>query len=114
MTTECHLLHTRRMPTSTLGPPVRTPPPSRERSAVVYWRRRVGALAVGVAVLAVVAWAFEGAMGGGASPSAAGPAAGSRPAASHPVQTTPPVPGHTVTPGQHRAAGGPFRHCLPA
>ncbi len=101
------------MPTSTLGP-VRTPPPARERSAVVYWRRRVGALAVGVSVLAVVAWAFEGAMGGGASPPATGAGTSSRPAASHATRTTPLAPGNTVTPGRHHAAAGPFRHCAPA
>jgi hypothetical protein len=33
--------------------------------AAVYWRRRVVALLVGLAVLALIAWAFAGAVGGG-------------------------------------------------
>jgi hypothetical protein len=47
----------------------------RERNplAAMYWRRRLVALALGLSVLAVIAWAFNGAIGGAATsgPSAA-------------------------------------------
>jgi hypothetical protein len=108
------------MPTSTLGPPVWKPPPSGERSAVVYWRRRLGALVVGMSVLAVVAWAFEGVLGGGpVQPPAATAATSSRSptispsATSHVSQPAQPVPGRTVSPGQRGAALGPLPHCPP-
>ena len=42
----------------------------------MYWRRRLVALALGLSVLAVIAWAFNGAIGG-AAPSGASAASGS-------------------------------------
>jgi hypothetical protein len=39
--------------------------------AAVYWRRRFVALLIGLAVLALVAWAFSGAVGGSAVPAGA-------------------------------------------
>jgi len=58
--------------------------PERERNplAAMYWRRRLVALALGLSVLAVIAWAFDGAIGGVAQsgPSAArGSGSGSGP-----------------------------------
>ena len=47
-----------------------------QSSAAVYWRRRVVALAVGLAVLALIAWAFAGAVGGGTTGGASGSGAG--------------------------------------
>jgi hypothetical protein len=44
--------------------------------AAIYWRRRVIALAVGLAVLALIAWAFAGAVGGGTTGGASGSGAG--------------------------------------
>lgn len=44
--------------------------------AAVYWRRRVIALAVGLAVLALIAWAFAGAVGGGTTGGASSSGAG--------------------------------------
>jgi hypothetical protein len=53
------------------APPVqRAPRNLRNPQAAVYWRRRFVALMIGLAVLALIAWAFSGAIGGG------GPAAG--------------------------------------
>ncbi len=40
----------------------------RDPLAAMYWRRRLVALTVGLAVLAVIAWAFNGAIGGMATP----------------------------------------------
>jgi len=37
----------------------------RDPLAAMYWRRRLVALALGLSVLAVIAWAFNGAIGGG-------------------------------------------------
>lgn len=37
----------------------------RDPMVAVYWRRRLVALALGLSVLAVIAWAFNGAIGGG-------------------------------------------------
>ncbi len=50
----------------------------RERNplAAMYWRRRLVALALGLSVLAVIAWAFNGAIGG-AAPSGPSAASGS-------------------------------------
>lgn len=50
----------------------------RERNplAAMYWRRRLVALALGLSVLAVIAWAFNGAIGG-ATPSGPSAASGS-------------------------------------
>ena len=52
----------------------------RERSplAAMYWRRRLVALTIGLSVLGVIAWAFDGAIGGGdpSGGSAAGGSAG--------------------------------------
>jgi hypothetical protein len=45
-------------------------------AAAVYWRRRVVALAIGLAVLALIAWAFAGAVGGGTTGGASGSGAG--------------------------------------
>jgi hypothetical protein len=39
--------------------------------AAVYWRRRFVALLIGLAVLALVAWAFSGAVGGSGAPAGA-------------------------------------------
>jgi len=41
-------------------------------SAATYWRRRLAALAAGFVVLAVVAWAVNGSLGGGRAPGNAG------------------------------------------
>jgi hypothetical protein len=52
----------------------------RDPLAAMYWRRRLVALTVGLAVLAVIAWAFNGAIGGVAAPggsTAAGSGSGS-------------------------------------
>jgi hypothetical protein len=43
----------------------------RSGQAAIYWRRRVVALLIGLAVLALIAWAFSGAVGGGGSPAGA-------------------------------------------
>ena len=50
------------------------PYPAAERQAATYWRRRFVALVIGLAILAVIAWAFSGALGGA---SAGGATAGS-------------------------------------
>jgi hypothetical protein len=39
---------------------------SRDSLAATYWRRRVVALLVGFVILAVIAWALSGVLGGGA------------------------------------------------
>jgi hypothetical protein len=82
----------------------------RPRPGDVYWRRRVIALAAGIAVLGVVVWTVNGTLGnGGASPSAnvssvsghhsAAPAGPSTPAAgtSSPLATGSPTPSATPT-----------------
>ncbi len=56
-------------------PPYRPVP-----QAATYWRRRFAALVIGLAALALVSWAFSGALGGG-SPSAGQPGAGASAAA---------------------------------
>jgi hypothetical protein len=43
------------------------PRPRWNPQAAVYWRRRLVALVIGLAVLALIAWAFSGALGGGAT-----------------------------------------------
>jgi len=48
----------------------------RNEQAAIYWRRRVVALLIGLAVLALIAWAFSGAVGGSGSPAGALGAAG--------------------------------------
>jgi hypothetical protein len=48
--------------------------PQRSALAATYWRRRFVALMIGMAVLALIAWAFSGALGGG---TAAGTGTGS-------------------------------------
>ena len=84
-------------------------------SATVYWRRRFFALLVGLAILALVAWAFAGALGGSspaastaatksvssAPPSAVASAAGSAPAGSGAV-------------GTHHASGSPRSTTAPS
>src|ERR1700689_1734172 len=55
------LLHTRRMVPTTLRHTEAERPP-----AATYWRRRFVALVIGLSVLALVAWALSGAMGGSA------------------------------------------------
>jgi hypothetical protein len=37
-------------------------------SAATYWRRRVLALAVGIGLITILAWAVNGTLGGGAAP----------------------------------------------
>jgi hypothetical protein len=93
------------------------PPPSRERSAVVYWRRRLGALAIGMSVLAVVAWAFQGVIAGGpGKPPAAvagrtsQSATTSQSVTSQLSPTAQPMPGRTLSAGQHPALG-PLPQC---
>jgi hypothetical protein len=44
----------------------------RNPQAAVYWRRRFVALVIGLGVLALIAWAFSGAIGGGGSPPQSG------------------------------------------
>jgi hypothetical protein len=58
---EAELLHTQRMATST----VRRKPPE-QPPATTYWRRRFITLVLGLSVLALVAWAFSGSLGGSA------------------------------------------------
>ncbi len=77
----------------------------KEQPAAIYWRRRIVALLIGLSVLALVAWAFAGALGGSAPP--AGPAA-TRP--SHPsLADSSPAPGPShgaaVPPGRPGAGG---------
>jgi hypothetical protein len=48
-------------PTQRPGAPRRVP------QAATYWRRRFVALLIGLAILALVAWAFSGALGGGST-----------------------------------------------
>lgn len=48
--------------------------PQSEGQAATYWRRRFLALVGGLAVLALIAWAFSGALGGGAAHTAGGDA----------------------------------------
>jgi hypothetical protein len=43
-------------------------PGQRHPQAAVYWRRRFVALMIGLAVLALIAWAFSGAIGGSGAP----------------------------------------------
>jgi hypothetical protein len=45
--------------------------------AAVYWRRRLVALALGLSVLAVIAWAFNGAIGGASAGNSTAGGAGS-------------------------------------
>ena len=47
------------------GPVRRRAGRERDPLAAMYWRRRLVALALGLSVLAVIAWAFNGAIGGG-------------------------------------------------
>ena len=49
----------------------RVPQTPRNPQAAVYWRRRCVALLIGLAVLALVAWAFSGAVGGSGAPAGA-------------------------------------------
>jgi len=49
----------------------------RDPMAAVYWRRRLVALALGLSVLAVIAWAFNGAIGGASAGNSAASGAGS-------------------------------------
>jgi hypothetical protein len=65
------------------GPPRPPRPVSRGPQAATYWRRRFVALLTGLTVLALITWAFSGAMGGGNDSSAgtaghAGTGAGSQ------------------------------------
>ncbi len=55
----CPFLHTQRMGTDTFS----YEPPERQPLPMTYWRRRFLALVAGLAVLALVAWAFSGALG---------------------------------------------------
>jgi hypothetical protein len=63
--------------------------PERPAAAATYWRRRFVALLIGMSMLALVAWAFAGALGGSAP--AGSPAA---------TQTV-----HRTAPGRSAAAG---------
>jgi hypothetical protein len=91
-------LHTRRMGMST----VRQVTPERPAPAV-YWRRRFVALIAGLSILALITWAFAGALGGSAPPgNPAGTKAvpGTLPRVSAPAGGRPSVPashGHAVT-----------------
>lgn len=108
------LLHTQRMATST----VRRIAPERP-SSTTYWRRRFITLVSGLSVLALVAWAFSGSLGGTApaSPAAAsnnlngGP---TRPAAS-PAVSTPHTPAASPSPSppQHSHKPGSTAGLLP-
>lgn len=89
-------LHTLCMGTSTLR---RIMP---DRDSAVYWRRRFVALLIGLSVLALVAWALAGAIGG--SPPAGSPAA-TRPLQSH-SGTSPPAGKGSTGPGG-KSAGQP-------
>jgi hypothetical protein len=61
------------------GQPIARMP--RSEQAAIYWRRRVVALLIGLAVLALIAWAFSGAVGGSGSP--AGASGTSQPTVGH-------------------------------
>lgn len=50
-----------------------------EREPATYWRRRFVALVIGLAVLAIIAWAFSGALSAGAAARAAGGSRSGRP-----------------------------------
>ena len=93
-------LHTQRMGMSTL----RQTAPERPAPAV-YWRRRFVALILGLSVLAVVTWAFAGALAGPAPPSR--PTAARTAAVSPRVTSLPaisPVPGGSAAAQLARAA----------
>jgi len=103
-------------------------PEERQPLSVTYWRRRFLALAAGLAVLALIAWAFSGALGiGGRAAASAGhgsPGHQSRPAGGHGNGTAPgtgvpqtspsaasPTPDATQPPGP--ASSGATRACNP-
>ncbi len=65
-----------------------------DRPAATYWRRRIVALLIGLSILALVAWAFAGALGGSAP---AGNPAGTRALRN--------VPGKSAAPGASAGAG---------
>jgi hypothetical protein len=83
--------------------------------AVTYWRRRFLALAVGMAVLALLAWAFSGAIGASRAASDSPP----RKPTHHTVasrSTTSPSATPSITPSQHptkSASPKPARHKSP-
>jgi hypothetical protein len=97
------LLHTQRMATST----VRRMPPERP-ATTTYWRRRFVTLVLGLSILALVAWAFSGSLGGSApaAPAAstkhlnggpASPATSAAASASHSPSPGPPPHGEPST-----------------
>ena len=73
----------------------------------VYWRRRVIALAAGIAVVGLVAWTVNGALGGGAASQSAQVTQVNRPGARHPAATGSPAAGPTpaATPDPSPRAG---------
>jgi hypothetical protein len=74
----------------------------------VYWRRRFVALMIGLSILALVTWAFAGALGGSAPPAGPGPTKpvhGALPSVSSAAakSTRPPS-----SPSQHAASAGHY------
>lgn len=81
--------------------------------AATYWRRRLVALLSGLAVLALITWAFTGALGGGNGSSAAQPGStsagqhagrGSGQGSGHPAAAAGPAAGGTATRAHANAA----------
>jgi hypothetical protein len=96
-------LHTQRMGSSTIREQAPERAPS-TASASVYWRRRFVTLLIGLAVLALVAWAFAGALGANApvgNPAATLSVAGTMP----PLRTA----SHGPAPGKPAAAAATGR-----
>lgn len=85
------------------GPPRPPRPVMRGPQAATYWRRRFVALITGLTVLALITWAFSGAMGGGGDGSPAGTAG--QPGTGSGSQHGGSGPGQGGGPGQ-AAAGG--------
>jgi hypothetical protein len=86
----------------------------RRLPAATYWRRRFVAMTIGLAVLALISWAFSGALGGGAAQpgpgqqdqtgSGAAARGTASPAAGHPASGAAAAP---AAAGQHGQAGQP-------
>jgi hypothetical protein len=83
-------------------------------TASIYWRRRFVALVIGLSVLALVAWALSGAMGGSspaANNAATKPVHGTLPAAgSHPSGGTQPQRNQGGQPAPRHSQAGPRLH----
>jgi hypothetical protein len=100
------LLHTRHMGVRTY------PSPRDEPQAATYWRRRFIALVIGLAVLAVITWAFSGALGGATAGAFRGgtragkPGGGNAPGAAAPSAGASGTPSARASPGAASASPG--------